>query len=144
MIKDAWHYTIDLKDEKMKREKTHLTVHGYIENPHSGAIVNMYDVTRVIPKTDITQSIVKVEQDSYYDRVRGMHVNNWTNDELEELDEPPELKTVSLGDNFITALGKLEIVFGQKDFAAAVLEAENKERKARNESDESRGGPSAT
>ena len=71
-MKDAVHFTIDLKDAKMMKDKSHLTVHGYLDSKlATGNITNMWNVGEVSPKKGTDGSLGKVERDGYFDKKKA-------------------------------------------------------------------------
>jgi len=93
----------------MIQEKKHLTFHGYItESLDSKTFTNMFLVTEVKPKDNHKDGSPRVEKDEYVEPETGETLNSWDPElhDLGEMDEPPELRDLGVGDLFLTVSTK--------------------------------------
>ena len=111
IMKDLWHYTLDIKDKKMIEDGTHLTLHGYVGNTNPNPdkpteFRNMWFVDKAVPKQRPDGTTAKVEPDEWTEKRTGKKINNWAG--AKEIAEPEELDNVRLGETFITLIEDFE------------------------------------
>lgn len=104
VVDDDSHYTLDIKDANMVKNKTHQTIHGYVA-PFTETLNNMLVVDRVVhKKRSPTDTTARVEKDLWYHDEKHRWINNWDkalNKGLREIDEPAALRDVELGQAFM-------------------------------------------
>lgn len=121
----------------MMQEKKHLTFHGYItESPDAKILTNMFLITRIKPKDNDNNGRPRIEKDEYVEPDTGETLNSWDPElhDLKEMDEPPALRNLGVGDLFLTVSTKyLDDLKTTVEAEKALAKAAKEEMEAREE-----------